>query len=69
MGDEILRYVIHAKKNGSISSLHPKEERSHDFTIKSSKTKEISLYDVENLLISLYNTSFTKIYLMEYIKF
>jgi len=59
VGDDISRYVIHARKTNPLmqNSSHPQEKVSQDFSIKSSKTKEISLYDVENLLISLYNTS------------
>jgi len=62
VGDDIPRYIIHAEKpkesEKTESSLSKEPEKSYALLSKqSSQKKEISLYDVENLLLTLYNRS------------
>ena len=62
VGDDIPRYVIHAAKSGDTgkkteSSLRELEKSNASLSKKAASKKEISFYDVENLLLSLYNKS------------
>ncbi len=60
LGDDIPRYVVHATKDytstqDSYKDIHQPVESYEKLSKEGAKTKDISLYDVENLLISLYN--------------
>lgn len=60
VGDDIPRYVVHATKGDkstqdSYRDAHQPVESYEKLSKEGAKTKDISLYDVENLLISLYN--------------
>jgi len=59
VGDEIPRSIIHAVKgNNAENATSSDSETSYSsLSKKSSEKKEISLYDVENLLLHLYNSS------------
>jgi len=60
LGDDVPRYVVHATKGDtstqdSYKDIHQPVESYEKLSKDGAKTKDISLYDVENLLISLYN--------------
>ena len=58
VGDEIPRSIIHAIKGNYAKNTNSYSETSYSsLSKKSSEKKEISLYDVENLLLHLYNSS------------